>query len=139
MVWVLNGDGRAAHVVLRSWRIGHDAGAGSRAKTAVVRARFRVCGSVECGSGGSAGSARWAVAILIDVEMSAYRDVCDRGGSGGVTGGHWFDVWGRSWPSVSEKAGVVFLNIYIFACADGFASLGTITRVRRVPRSGGVY
>ena len=139
MVWVLNGDGRAAHVVLRSWRVGHDAGAGSRAETAVVRARFRVCGSVECGSGGSAGSARWAVAILIDVEMSAYRDVCGRGGSGGVTGGHWFDVWGRSWPSVSEKAGVVFLNIYIVACADGFASLGTITRVRRVPRSGGVY
>ena len=113
MVWVLNGDGRAAHVVLRSWRVGHDAGAGSRAETAVVRARFRVGGSVERGSGGSAGSARWAVAILIDVEMSAYRDVCDRGGSGGVTGGHWFDVWGRSWPSESEKAGVVFLNIYI--------------------------
>ena len=139
MVWVLNGDGRAAHVVLRSWRVGHDAGAGPRAETAVVRARFRVGGSVERGSGGSAGSARWAVAILIDVEMSAYRDVCDRGGSGGVTGGHWFDVWGRSWPSVSEKAGVVFLNIYIFACADGFASLGTMTRVRRVLRSGGVY
>ena len=126
-------------MVLRSWRVGHDAGAGSRAETAVVRARFRVCGSVERGSGGSAGSARWAVAILIDVEMSAYRDVCDRGGSGGVTGGHWFDVWGRSWPSVSEKAGVVFLNIYIFACADGFASLGTMARVRRVLRSGGVY
>ena len=139
MVWVLNGDGRAAHVVLRSWRVGHDAGAGSRAETAVVRARFRGGGAVERGSGGSAGSARWAVAILIDVEMSAYRDVCDRGGSGGVTGGHWSDVWGRAWPSESEKAGVGFLNIYIFACADGFASLGTMTRVRRVLRSGGVY
>ena len=36
---------------------------------------------------------------MVDVEKSSGRDVVSRGGSGGITGGHWFDVWGRWWPS----------------------------------------
>ena len=43
--------------------------------------------------------ARGGHGVMVDVEKSARRDLVSRGGSGGVRGGHWFDVWGRWWPS----------------------------------------
>ena len=39
----------------------------------------------------------------------------------------------------AKKRASFFFNIYIIACADGFAHSGGMTRVRRVLRSRGVY